>query len=357
MGLYAVILCGGKGERFWPKSRTSLPKQFAILFGRKSLVRTTSERIRKLCPLNQQLFVAPQPLGKILLKEVAAKKKNILLEPARRDTAPAIGLTATVISRGDPQGIMVALPADHIIYPREKFLSAVRLAVAVARKGYLVTFGITPARPDTSYGYIHLGEKIYQKNDLTAYRVLAFKEKPDSETARKYLQNGSYLWNSGIFVWRVDVVLSAFQRYLPDFHAQLMKFSQTIGTVRKAAAIKQLYRQAPTISIDYAIMEKADNVAVVKAPFHWDDVGSWLALERYFPKDEQGNVVKGLWFGKETKGCIIFSEEGVITTLGVNNLVIVRSHDAVLVAEKGATSEIKKLLNEMAKHPKGKKFL
>lgn len=357
MSLYAVLLCGGKGERFWPKSRTNLPKQFVALFGKKSLVKMTSERIRALCPFPRQLFVAHQRFAGLLIKELKVKPKNLLLELARKDTAPAIGLAAAVLSRRDPQGIMVVLPADHLISPRREFLRAVRVAVRGAENGNLVTFGVVPTRPETEYGYIHLGEEILCKGKISVHRVLAFKEKPNPNTAKAYFLSGKYLWNSGMFVWRVDVILEAFRRFMPDFYQPLISLSKGIGTPRERAAINRLYREAPTISIDYAVMEKADNVCVVKAPFIWDDVGSWLALKRHLPRDQSGNVIKGLWFGKETKDCILDSDEGVIATLGTTGLVIVRSGDAVLVAEKKMLYRLKALLAEMAEDRKGKKFL
>ncbi|MEO0069299.1 MAG: mannose-1-phosphate guanylyltransferase [candidate division WOR-3 bacterium] len=357
MNLYAVLLCGGKGERFWPKSRSNLPKQFVTLFGGKSLLEMTSERIKELCPVSRQLFVAHQRFAKLLIRELKAKQKNLILEPARKDTAPAIGLSAVILSRRDPEAIMVVLPADHIITPKRKFLSAVKVAAVLAQKGYLVTFGVVPTRADTGYGYIQYGEEVYRQGKICGYRVLEFKEKPDLKTAEQYLKSGNYLWNSGMFVWRVDMILEAFHRYMPQFYQSLLSFSQTLGSQREKMAIKRLYQKAPAISIDYGVMEKAENVCVVRAPFIWDDVGGWLALARHFPQDQNGNVVKGLWFGKNTKDCICYADQGVLATLGITGLVIVRSGDAVMVAEKNALSQLKDLLTEIAQDRQGRKFL
>lgn len=355
--LYAVILCGGKGERFWPKSRTNLPKQFVPIFGKHSLTKATSERIKKLCPLNRQLFVAPARFAPLLKRDIKVKSQNLILEPTGRNTAPAIGLAAALLFQRDPDAVMVVLPADHIIAPEPLFLKAVKLAVAVAEKGMLVTFGIVPTRPDTGYGYIHFGDRVMGKPRLSAYRVLEFKEKPDLATAKRYLKSGRYLWNSGMFVWRVDAILAAFQRLMPEFYNQLMAFLRVVGTGKQVGMIRKIYNQVQSISIDYAIMEKADNVAVVRGDFQWDDVGSWLALERRFPKDKDGNVCAGLWFGRQTKNCIIYSDEGVIATLGLNNLVIARSGEALLIAHKSAVGQLKELLGEMAQDPKGRRFL
>jgi len=357
MNIYTTILCGGKGERFWPKSRTNLPKQFVTIFGKHPLTRATSERIKKLCPLNRQLFVAPGRFAPLLRKAIKVKSRNLILEPTGRNTAPAIGLAAAILFQRDPDAVMVVLPADHIIAPESEFLKGVKLAIAVAQKGMLVTFGIVPTRPDTGYGYIHFGDEMMSKAGMSVHRVLEFKEKPDLTTARRYVKSGRYLWNSGMFVWRVDVILSAFQRFMPEFYTQLMAFTRVIGTGQQNAMIKKIYNQVESISIDYAIMEKADNVGVVRSSFQWDDVGSWLALERRLPKDKEGNVSKGRWFGKGTKNCIIYSDEGVIVTLGIKDLVIAFSGGAVLVAHKSAIGELKQSLGNMAQDRIGKRFL
>jgi mannose-1-phosphate guanylyltransferase len=357
MNLYAVILCGGKGERFWPKSRLNLPKQFGTIFGRHSLTKVTSNRIRKLCPLSRQLFVAPVRFAPLLQREFRVKSANLLLEPEGRNTAPAIGLAAVILQRRDPEAIMAVLPADHIIAPESEFLKAMRLATAVAQKGMLVTFGIIPTRADTGYGYIHSGEQIIARGKLSAHLVRAFKEKPNRATAQRYIESGEYLWNSGMFVWRVDVILAAFQHLMPEFYQQLMAFRSVTGTGRQEAMIKKIYARVPAISIDYAIMEKAENVAVIRSGFQWDDVGSWLALERRLPRDKLGNVHSGLWFGRGTRNCIIYSDNGVIATLGTNDLIIAWSGDAVLIAHKSALGELKQLLADMAQDPNGRKFL
>ncbi len=357
MSLYAVILCGGKGERFWPKSRTHLPKQFLRLFGRDSLIKATSNRIKKLCPLDRQFFVTSERFAGLIEEEIGVSRASLLLEPAGKNTAPAIGFAAAVISRLDPAGVMVVLPSDHLIAPQADFLRSVQVAAAAAEKGYLVTFGIVPLCPDTGYGYIHLGEELMRRRGLGVYRVLEFREKPDQKTAIRYVRGGDFLWNSGMFIWRVDTILAAFERYLPDFYSELLRFQQCLGTEKEKPALRRLYRKAPAISIDYAIMEKADNVAVIKAGFNWDDVGSWLALARHFPADASGNVKVGLSFNKDTRDSLIYADEGVIVTLGVTGLVVVRSQDAVLVADKRALGAIKDVLAQMGKDPKGKRFL
>ncbi|MCX6843845.1 MAG: mannose-1-phosphate guanylyltransferase [candidate division WOR-3 bacterium] len=356
MSLYAVILCGGRGERFWPKSRRTLPKQFIALFGRNSLTQETSARIRPLCPPERQLFVAPAEF-EVVLRRQLGPRACLAFEPVGRNTAPAIGLAAVYLQRQDPDSTMVVLPADHLIEDRPGFLKAVRMGAQLAQQGLLVTFGIRPDRPDTGYGYIQLGRKTAGKARLTAHRVQAFKEKPSPARARAYLAAGNYVWNSGMFIWRVDAILAAFREFMPEFHAKLEEFATAIGTRREKQALAHLYRGAPSISIDYAVMEKADNVACVRGAFDWDDVGSWLALVRHIKPDSAGNVASGLFVSKDSTNCVADSDSGIVAALGVKNLVIVRAGDAVLVADRKRLGQMKQLLAEIAGHAVGGRHL
>jgi len=356
MSLYAVILCGGRGERFWPKSRRALPKQFVALFSRDSLTRETSARIGPLCPPERQLFVAPAEFSSVLRRQLGPGA-HLAFEPVGRNTAPAIGLAAAYLQRQDPDATMLVLPADHLIEDGPGFLRAVRMGAQLAQDGLLVTFGIRPDRPDTGYGYIQLGKQIGGKAGVTAHDVQAFKEKPSPARARAYVAAGNYVWNSGMFIWRVDAILAAFRKFMPEFHAQLEEFSGAIGTRREKQALARLYRDAPSISIDYAVMEKADNVACVRGAFDWDDVGSWLALARHIKPDSAGNVVNGLLVSRDSSNCVVDSDSGIVAALGVKNLVIVRAGDAVLVADRKHLGKMKQLLAEIAGHPVGERHL
>uniref|UniRef100_A0A7C4GEE4 mannose-1-phosphate guanylyltransferase n=1 Tax=candidate division WOR-3 bacterium TaxID=2052148 RepID=A0A7C4GEE4_UNCW3 len=357
MATHAVILCGGRGERFWPASRRKMPKQFIRLFGTKSLTRQTSERISGICPRSRQLFITPNELASLVAADLRLPRRNLLLEPCGRNTAPAIALAAIHLSKRDPDGVMVVLPADHLITRRREFHLAVRLAIELARRGLLATFGIPPSRPDTGYGYIRYGRRLAGSGRLTAHEVAGFQEKPDNATARRYLREKTYLWNSGMFVWRVDAIMTAFRLFLPEFHSELVHYGSTIGTSREPAALQRLYRKAPSISIDYAVMERAENIAVVKANFDWDDVGSWLALTRHLPADRDGNVRRGTTAVKDTSSCVIDSGSGLVACLGVRDLVIVRSGEAVLVAHKDALGGIKDLLAQISRQRGGESFL
>ncbi len=357
MSLHAVIMCGGRGERFWPRSRRSRPKQFITLFGDRSLTRQTSDRVASLCPLERQYFVAPAEFGPVLRRQLRLRSRNLMFEPMGRNTAPAIGFAAARLAAGDPDAVMLVLPADHVIEPRRAFEQSVRLAVRMAQDGLLVTFGIPPTRPDTGYGYVQVGERLGGRGKLTAHRVRAFREKPDIRTARRYVTQGSYLWNSGMFVWRADAILDAFRVHMPSFSRELDRFRATVGTRREKSALEALYRRAPATSIDYGVMEKADNVAAVRATFRWDDVGSWLALERHNPKDGAGNVLRGLCFAPGSERCIVDTDTGIVAALGVKDLVIVRDGDAVLVAHRDRLGDIKPLLRKLGADRRAKRFL
>lgn len=356
MSLHAVILCGGRGERFWPKSRRSLPKQFIALFGRQSLTQETSARVRPLCPPKRQLFVAPAEFEPVLRGQLG-RAARLAFEPMGRNTAPAIGLAAEYLKRESPDATMLVLPADHLIEDGSAFLKAVQMGAQLARKGALVTFGIRPERPDTGYGYIQLGSRIAGKGRLTAHRVQGFREKPSPARARTYLAAGTYVWNSGMFIWRVDAILAAFQLFMPEFHAELEAFGKTIGTRREKSALAQLYHAAPSISIDYAVMEKADNVACVRGTFDWDDVGSWLALGRHTRPDHAGNVAIGRFIARDSSHCVVDSDAGIVAALGVSDLIIVRAGDAVLVADRKRLGDIKQLLADIAASPQARRFL
>lgn len=357
MKLYAVILCGGRGERFWPRSRRALPKQFISLFGGQTMLQATSARLAGICPRERQVFVAPAGLEPAVRRQVHPRKHGLLLEPAGRNTAPAIGLAAAYLSALEPDSMMLVLPSDHVVTDRGEFRRCVRLAVGVAQRGLLVTFGVPPSRPDTGYGYVHIGRVVANRAGLTAHEVLGFREKPDIRKARLYLADGDHLWNSGMFVWPVRTILRAFERFMPEFREALECYAEAVKAGRGERAVKRLYEEAPSISIDYAVMEKADNIAAVRASFGWDDVGSWLALARHSRPDENGNATQGLFFGRDTKDCIVQTDTGVVAVLGVRDLVIVRSGDALLVAHRDRVGEVKEILKQMAEEPKARRFL
>ncbi len=338
--IYAVILAGGKGERFWPVSTPERPKQFSKLFSKKSLIVETKERLKGIIPFKNQIYVLPENLVPLLKKEVKKiQPRNIIEEPYGKNTAPAIAVAAWRLKEYR-DSVMIVLPADHYIKKISRYKNDIKKAVKVARDGeWLVTFGIPPSYPATGYGYIETGEKIKEG----VLKVLRFREKPDIKSAKKYIKKGNYFWNSGMFVWKVDTILKAFEKYMPSLfkHLQQVNFKDKKG-------IRKFYKNVESISIDYGVMEKADNIAMVKASFEWDDLGSWLAVERHGKKFDK-NTYLGKLYSMDSEGCIAVSEEGVIAILGVKDLVVVSSGNKVLVAHKDRAEDVKKIARYIEK--------
>lgn len=337
--IHAVLLVGGKGERFWPLSTSERPKQFLKIFFNKTMVAETVERIKPLVGMDNVHFVLPPNLVDILKKEIpGVKNRNLIIEPQGRNTAPAIALAARAL-RSKPEAIMVVLPADHIISPNKTFLSDIKAAIQLADKGYLVTFGIPPSRPDTGYGYIEIDRNLPMGRGFKAKR---FREKPDIKTARRYLKSANFLWNSGMFIWKVETIIESFKLQFNEAYKSLL-----IPQAKEPTRIS--YAKLESISIDYAIMEKAQNVAVVPARFRWDDVGSWNAVERHLPQGLDKNTSIGKLIALDSKECIVVAEEGEVALLGVNDLVVVKTKDTVLVCAKDRAAEVKELVTKRAR--------
>jgi len=349
--LYAVILAGGVGSRFWPKSSSSNPKQFLQIFGEQSLLQTTASRVR---PLIRQdcIYVVTNDryYDKITEQLPDLSPDNLIIEPEARETAAGIGLAAVKLAKRDPNAVMAVLPSDHFIGSEQDFRRCLSWAAEFARNHkMLVTFGIRPTEPKTGYGYIKMDRMLVNDNGRRAYHVAEFTEKPDFERALRFLQSGKYLWNSGMFVWRVQTILQAYRQHMPEMYQQLARIYEILDTPDEKEIIREVYGQMEKLSVDYAIMEKADNVAVMPADFAWDDVGSWRSVERFLDHDQSGNTIKGLHVGIDTDKCIIESEDLLIATIGVRDLLIVQSDRAVLVADKERDQEIKDLVRRIEK--------
>ncbi len=346
---YAVIMAGGRGERFWPKSRQELPKQFLCLVGDRTMLQKTVDRLQKTIPIEQIYIITGKAYYDLVCGQVPEiPEGNIILEPIGRDTAAAVGLSAVAISRRDPAGVMIILPADHYIADEEQFCAVLQSAVTLAESGeHLVTLGITPNRPETGFGYIAHG-RIYKNVDGNpAYAVDQFMEKPDLQRALEYLASGHHYWNSGIFIWRVDLIQSLIASHLPELNAGLMKIRTAYGTGRYQEVLETVFAGLPKISIDYGVMEKASNVLVLPGNFGWDDVGSWTALDAYKDKDEQGNCLEGRGVLVETSNTLVLSSGKVVATLGVEDLIVVEGRDSILVCHKGRAQEIKKVISAL----------
>ena len=357
----AVLMAGGRGQRFWPHSRFDTPKQLLSITGGNSMIRETINRVSPLIDLSDVFVSTTEDLFdsiKDALPEI--DYLNYILEPVGRDTAACIGLAAVVIEHRykDPDTTMISLPIDHIIKDREKFLNAIKESCKLAREtGNLITIGIKPSRPEIGYGYICVGEEVEKTDNITACVVKNFTEKPDLETAKKFISEGNYLWNSGIFVWSCRDILKALEKETPKLYNGLMRIKNSLGTLDKKEVVKEVFYGLEKISIDYAIMEKVSNRLVVKGDFSWDDIGSWTSMERIFPQDKEGNVIKGGHEGIDTKRCVVVNDEGLIVTIGLSDLVIISSGDIKLIYPKKREGDLKKIIKRMINNENYKKYL
>lgn len=343
----ALIMAGGRGERFWPKSRSALPKQFLSLTGDgKTMIQLTVERIRSLVAL-EDIYVATNESYRPLVAEQlpGLPEENILCEPVGRNTAACIGLAALHMERKYGDAVMIVLPSDHLIQYTAMFQRTLSDACAVAAEGEnLATIGITPDAPETGYGYIRF------KGDCTCGRAFAvdrFVEKPDLATAKQYLQSEEYLWNSGMFVWKISSILAKLRRHMPESWAHLERIGAAMGTDREERVLRGEFAAMPSVSIDYGVMEKAENIWVLAGAFGWDDVGSWLAVERFNKSNEFGNVVSGDFITINTRNCILQGGDKLIAAVGVKDLIVVDAGDALLICQKDSAGDIKKVLETL----------
>jgi mannose-1-phosphate guanylyltransferase len=330
---YCVIMAGGKGERFWPLSTKSIPKPFVKLIGDKSMIQMTVDRALQFVASDRVLVVLGEEHAAVAREQLPELGRDqFIIEPAGRDTAPCIGFAAIQLLIRDPHAVMVVLPADHYVPDSSSFAETMSVAVACARQGdHLVTAGIWPTRPETGYGYIHAIDRATDVHD-SCYRVNRFVEKPDEATAAHYLAEGGYYWNSGIFVWQVNTVLKGMEVHMPELRGRLGRIEQASRS-GDTGEVEELFKGCERISIDYGLMEKADNVLMVKADFVWDDVGTWSSLRRTMQLDEHGNYVSGQPVCVDTRDCVIYGEGVKVGVVGVSNLVVVASREGVLVCD------------------------
>lgn len=347
--MYVVIMAGGVGTRFWPKSRARLPKQLLNIVGDKTMIQASVDRIISLIsPENLFVVATEQQKDGILEQLPVLKPENLFLEPKGKNTAPCIGLAALFLRRIDPNEVMVILPADHLIEKEEQFRKIIGLAENIAKKHeMLVTIGIKPTYPATGYGYIQYNGKIEEQDGTPAFKVKTFAEKPDLMTAERFLESGDFLWNSGIFLWKVSTIMQAIEEFMPSLFDRLMEIDQAIGTEKEADVIKKVYCQIKKISIDYGIMEQAKNVAVLSGEFGWNDVGSWEEVYEISAKDKKGNVVRGNHILKDVKGCLIDSPNKLVAAVGIENLIVVDTGDALLICRKDQAQQVKDVVEMM----------
>jgi len=343
---HAVILAGGWGERLWPMSTRARPKQLLALAGEESLIRATLARVAPLVDGESTLVMTGERLAGRVAEELPdVPRERVIGEPVGRNTAPAIALAARLLVRRDPEAVMVVLPADHVIADGAAFRDVLSLAFEAAlAEGALVTLGIRPGRPETEYGYIKAGSPARTAGVLAVER---FVEKPDRETAARYLADGTYLWNSGIFIWRADRFLEEVGRLLPAVARALVGVEAGLSSASFEGEMARYYEAVPSISVDYGIMEKSDDVVVVPCDVGWDDVGAWSALERVWTVDADGNAVRGESVVVDSTGCVVYSEAGVTAVVGLRDIVVARTSEGTLVVPKERARDVRKIVEEL----------
>ncbi|MDE5885818.1 MAG: NTP transferase domain-containing protein [Oscillospiraceae bacterium] len=353
MKITAVIMAGGKGERFWPKSRVNCPKQFLSLTADgETMIQKTVRRLSDFIAPEDVYILTSQNYLELVQEQLPnLPEENLLAEPCPRNTAPCIGLAAGIITKKYQDAVMIVLPSDHLIHAEEIYLNTLRKAVRFAEKGEnLLTLGITPTYPETGYGYIKY-RRGSSENGI--YSVDCFVEKPDLPTAKNYLRSREYLWNSGMFIWKASSILKKIEKHMPDLFAGLEKIMTAYqpenpgNQAHFLEVLNQEFPKLPSESVDFGILEKADDIYTIPGSFGWDDVGSWLALERINPTDSEGNFFEGDIMGIQTKNCTVCGDKKMISLLGVHDLVIVDTPDAMLICDKKHTQDIKKILEQI----------
>ena len=352
--LHAIVMAGGSGTRFWPASRTNLPKQLLPLAGPRTLLEDTVDRLAGLVPPERTLIVtAARLVPPIRALLPGFPPAGLVGEPCKRDTAPCIGLAALLVARHDPQATMAVMPSDHVIRPAERFRDAIRQAAALVDEApeRLVTFGIRPTYPAEGFGYIQQGAALATAaGDAPAHAVARFREKPPASVARDYLAAGNYLWNSGIFVWRAATIIAGLEERQPEMLARLRTIAAAWDGPDRDTVFAAEFAAIRGISIDYAVLEQARDVAVIEAPFSWDDLGGWSAVARQQAADDRGNTVVGRHIGIESAGTIVHAgDDHLVVTLGLKDILVVHTPDATLVADRGHEEGVRKVVAELEK--------
>ena len=352
--LHATIMAGGAGTRFWPASRMDQPKQLLSMTGGPTMIQATVNRLKGLCSADQIRILTNQRLVEKVVEQLPELgSEQVVGEPCKRDTAPCIGLAAAMVEAVDPEGTMIVLPSDHVIGTDQQFQDAVRHAVQLVDESpdRIVTFGIKPDYPATVFGYIERGEALGVSSDAPpSFVVKRFREKPDGDTARNFLDAGSFYWNSGIFVWKAATILNALREYEPEMAAHIDTIKQSIGTAEFQSCLESEFHAIKPNSIDFAVMERYQPVCVVEAPFEWNDVGNWTSLEKLLGQDPDANTLVGRQLTLDSKNCIVRNETDdghLVATIGMHDCIVIRTPDATLIVNKQSEADVKKLVAEL----------
>lgn len=347
-----VIRAGGVGSRLWPVSRQAKPKQFHALTSEQTMLEEAIERVRPIVDL-KDIYVSANETSQKYVRdfhhEISAE--NVIVEPARKDTAAAIGLESVIIAHANPEAIVASLGSDHSIKRDEEFQRVLQAAEQFisTHAEYILAIGLRPTRPDTGYGYIECGDTLAEIGDLRVSHVNQFREKPDEKTAKAFVAEPNYLWNGNMFVWRVDTILKLYEEFLPEMHAQLMKIAEAMGTPEQQAVIDEVYPQMEKIAVDYAIIEKATKRAAMAAEIGWNDVGDWARLKDELAETEGENVAIGAeHLSVDTKNTLVYSDSGkTIATIGLDNVIVVDTGDALLICDKYRSGDVKTVVEKL----------
>ncbi|MCK9197934.1 MAG: sugar phosphate nucleotidyltransferase [Syntrophales bacterium] len=358
--MYAVIMAGGKGARFWPRSRNRLPKHLLDICSEKTIIQETVARILPLAPPEKILIVTGASHARELIGQLPQiPPENILIEPMGRNTAPCIGLAALVVRKRSGNAVMAVLPSDHLIADEDNFRHVLAAAADMAARGnHLVTIGIRPTGPETGYGYIEEGKLAARERGEDIFAVKSIREKPDLELAKTFLAQGGFFWNSGMFIWQAATILKEMEASLPDIYAGLLTIDKALDTPAEATVIADVYDRFRSISIDYGVMEKAKNTLVIPADFGWSDVGSWDALWEVSEKDALGITSRnreGL-ISINSRNSLVYSPKKLVALVDVEDLIVVETDDALLICKRGASQEVKKVV-EVLEEKKREEYL
>jgi mannose-1-phosphate guanylyltransferase len=349
--MYAVIMAGGRGTRFWPLSREKKPKHLLNITGNQTVIQKTIDRIRPLIPQdNMYIITGESHYDEVIRQCSLVPEKNIVAEPVGRNTAPCIGLAALYIKQKDPDAVMVVLPADHMITKEDRFREVLITAGEIAQRGnYLITIGVKPTEPATGYGYIEQGGIFTSIGGNDIFNVVSIHEKPDLQRASEFIESERFFWNSGIFAWKVSTILSAIQNLLPDLYQGLEIIEKSLGTEEEKEVIRKVYENTISISIDYGVMEKVQGTLLIKGDFGWNDIGDWNALYDIFERDQAANATRGPVIAVDSADTLVYSPHKLVALVGVQDLIVVETEDALLICNKDLSQDIKKVVEILEK--------